>query len=379
MIYLDHNATTPLASDSLRALTDALQADYANPASQHGAGRRAMAALQDVRVRVRALVGAQHQQHPHDRIIFTSGGTEANNLALRGLAGPPPARVIISRLEHPCVAGAAGELAREGYEVIELPADRDGVIDLEALQKALQPETRLVSLMHANHETGVLQPIAAASQLCRSAGAILHTDAVQSVGKVPVAFGELGVDAMTLSAHKFHGPRGVGALVVRDRIPLQPILFGGGQQLEMRPGTESVALPLALAAALAWSLDTLESRTAELKTIRDDFEQRLLAELPELVVNGGKSPRLANTSSLAFLGVDRQGLLMALDHAGIACSTGSACASGSSEPSPVLLGMGCSPAIVESSLRFSFGVKNTLEQARQAAEIVAQIVKKLRG
>lgn len=377
MIYLDHNATTPLAPASLQALQTALEADYANPASQHAAGRRAMAQLHAIRARVREQL-TPGVDTGHDRVIFTSGGTEANNLAIRGLAGQTPGRVIISALEHPCIRGAAEALGRDGFEIIELAAGADGRIDLDALQKALTDDTRLVSVMHANHETGVLQPVVEAAERCAKRGVPFHTDAVQSLGKVPLSFRELGVSAMTLSAHKFHGPRGIGALLVRDRVELHPILFGGGQQLEMRPGTESVALPVALEAALAWSLETLPPRAGEMAAQRDEFERLVQEGVSELVINGGDAPRLPNTSSLAFPGVDRQALLMALDQQGVACSTGSACASGSSEPSPVLLGMGCDPAIVDSSLRFSFGLKNRPGEAREAAEIVVQIVKKLR-
>lgn len=378
MIYLDHNATTPMPTEVLESISAVHASRFANPASQHAEGRRAKAALDQIREQIRERIGGRDRGHLSDRIIFTSGGTEANNLAIRGLCGDPPGRVIISSIEHPCVSGAARELERLGYEVVRLPCDGNGVICLEALRSEVTVETRLVSLMVANHETGVIQPVEDAASICRDYGVPLHTDASQAVGKISLNFARLGAAAMTVSAHKFHGPRGSGALVVANGISLTPILFGGGQQLETRPGTESIALPAGMNQALAWSEQKRLTEPQRISRMRDRFEEVLIEQLPNVVINGREANRLPNTSSVAFLGLDRQALLMALDYAGVACSTGSACASGSSEPSSVLLGMGCSNEVVEGSLRFSLGHQNTPDQVAEAAEIIVRIVARLR-
>jgi cysteine desulfurase len=387
-IYLDHNATTPLAPEAAEAIARCQREAWANPASQHAAGRRARALLEDAREGIAALLGADLAGRTPDRLLFTSGGTEANNLALLGLAesarrsGKERAQpddaphAIISSIEHPSVIGPAEELARRGWRVDRAAVTADGVVDAAALIERIGPATRLVSLMLGNNETGALQPvqeIALAKSLRTGEGVIVHTDAVQVVGKLPVDFRDLGVDALSASGHKFHGPRGIGLLLLRHGVPIAPLHYGGAQQEGLRPGTEPVALAVGMHAALAAAVRDLAARAARMTALRDRFETTLAAELPGIVVHAGSAARLPHTSNIAFPGCDRQALLIALDLAGIACSTGSACASGSSEPSPALAAMGLPAGLLSSSLRFSLGAGTTAEEIDEAARRIVRI------
>lgn len=399
-IYLDHNATSPLLPEVADALDRAHRAGYANPASPHAPGRKARHVLEEARERIGELLGAEVGGHRPDRVLFTSGGTEANNLALLGLAQnaelgtrnseraeetasesstlrvPPSA--LISAVEHPSLRGPAAELARRGWQVDTIPVDGDGRIDCVACAALLRETTRLVSVQLANSETGVIQPVAEIASLCRSRGVRMHTDAAQAVGRIDVNFSALGVDALSAAGHKFHGPLGIGLLIVRRGVELSPTLFGGFQQEALRPGTESVALVLGLLAALeAWQRDRA-GRTAQWIAQRQVLEAKLQTGYPELVVHGANALRLPQTSNVAFVGVNRQAMLMALDQAGIACSTGSACASGSSEPSPTLAAMNRPPAELESSLRFSFGAATTTAEVTEAAERILSVNRELR-
>lgn len=377
-LYLDHNATTPMHPEVAAALAEAWSAGYANPASQHRPGQRARRALDDARDAIGRRLGAQVDTSRPDQVVLTSGGTEANNLALLGLAGTPPARVIVSAIEHPSVLGPADELARRGFEVVRIRATADGVIDLERLREALASPTRLVSVMAANNETGVLQPIETIAAWCRETGARFHVDAAQQVGKLPVDFRQWDVTAMTVAPHKFQGPIGIGALVVRSSVAIDPILWGASQQLGVRPGTEGTPLAIGFQAALDVWWRERDERPGRLAAVRDAFESELLAAWPELVVIGRAAPRLPHVSNLAFPGFDRQELFLALDLAGIACSTGSACASGSSEPSPVLRAMGLEEAVVGSALRFSFGSGHTVSDAYDASQRILLALSDLR-
>ena len=369
-INLDHNATTPLDLRVREALDAAGRAEYANPASQHTAGRRARHVLEEARERMADLLGAK--QHGV-RVLLTSGGTEANNLALFGLAGQTPSRIVVSAIEHPSVLGAAGQLERRGWQVKRIAVSSEGVFDLDQLRAALTAPTQLVSLMWGNNETGVLQPIVEAAHLCRAAGVPLHTDAVQVTGKLPVNFDHLGVSALSLAAHKFHGPRGIGALVVDAAAPLESLMWGGFQQHGLRPGTESVELAVAMCQALELWAAEAAARRERMATLRDRFESLLRAGRSGLIVNGGRAERLPHTSNLSFVGLDRQELFVALDLAGVQCSTGSACASGSSEPSPVLLAMGLPEPVVGSALRFSLGADTTATDIDEAAARILQV------
>ncbi|MCP4191504.1 MAG: cysteine desulfurase [Planctomycetaceae bacterium] len=376
-IYLDHNATTPIDPRVVAAMQDCYARIGANAGSQHRAGRAARLALDDAREEIATLLGAEISSAA-DQFVVTSGGTEANNLGILGRALGDPGRMIISSLEHPSTIAAAGELAQRGWQIDWLAALESGSIclnHLEALLKKGQPP-HLVSVMLANNETGVIQPIREVVQRCHAYGIPVHTDAVQVAGKSPIDFRELGVDSLSLAAHKFHGPAGVGGLLVRNGSQLRPILFGGSQQLGMRPGTEPVALVVGMLAALRlWSEESSE-RYERLESGRNRLESAL-CEDSSAVVNG-TDPRLPHTLNISFCGLDRQAILMALDLAGVACSTGSACASGSSEPSPVLLAMGLDRERIESSLRLSLGATTQSEEIEEAAVRILKTIRHLR-
>ena len=388
-IYLDHNATAPILPEVASAIQECYESGYANPASPHQAGRRARKVLEDARDLIGRILGARVEGAFADRVILTSGGTEANNLALRGLAGAPGGRIVISPIEHPSVLGPAEILQQLGWRVDQLDVDRNGIVRLSHLDAILAEnchtqdaaeaadQVTLVSVMLGNNETGVLQPVAEVARRCRRHGVRCHTDAVQVVGKCALGFRELGVDAMSLSAHKFHGPRGVGALIVKHGVPLQPILFGGFQQQGDRPGTESVSLAVGLCRALELWQREAEARHGRLESLRNRFEAALRCENPRLVINGAEVPRLPHTSNVAFPGLDRQALLMALDQQGVACSTGSACASGSSEPSHVLSAMGCETAIIAGSLRVSLGASTTVADVDEAVRRILLVINRL--
>lgn len=376
-IYLDNNATTPVDPRVAAAMAEAEMLGFANPASAHGAGRRARKLLEDAREGIAELLNLPLDDAGRG-VIFTSGGTEANNLALQGLVRGSPGRVVISSIEHPTVDGPANALAERGYDVQRIRVGPDGVIDLEHGISLLTPETQLASLMLGNNETGVLQPISQFAAVCATLGIPVHTDAVQAVGKIPVNFRELGVSALSLSAHKFHGPRGMGALLVAPGVEPRPLMFGGFQQAAIRPGTESVALVVGLWSALRlWHAES-RSRVEHLFGLQQRFESQLRAGCPELVINGATANRLPQTSNISFPGLDRQALLMALDLAGVACSTGSACASGSSEPSPVLRAMGLADAVVEGALRFSWSAQTEAWEIDETVGRILFVTNKLR-
>ena len=377
-IYLDNNATTcidPVVADSMARCWRDLGG---NPSSQHQFGRRARKTLEEARERIATLLGAKTSGMRADQLVFTSGGTESNNLALRGLAGTPPGRIIISAIEHPSVAATADQLARTGFELAHLPANLDGVVQVAALQSLLDDKTRLVSVMLANHETGVLQPVLELAEICQLAGLPLHTDAVQVAAKLPIDFQSLKAAALSVSAHKFHGPVGIGALLVRHDVFLEPILYGGSQQQGLRSGTESVALAVGMWQALELWYGEAEQRQRLMNELRARLESNLKHGVPDLQIHGANTQRVPHTVSATFPGVDRQALVMALDLAGIACSTGSACASGSSEPSPVLLAMGIETTLVECSLRFSLSAQTTALDVDQSAERIIQVYRDLR-
>lgn len=376
-IYLDNNATTRIDPRVALAIYECHLAGYVNPASQHRSGQRARRVLEEARDEVGRLLGCHLADIHADRILFTSGGTEANNLALLGMTGLPPGRVLISAIEHSSVIGPAERLARLGFDVQRIRVTRDGVVDLDHLRELLKGDTRLVSVMLGNNETGVLQPVPQIAKLCAHAGVPVHTDAVQVVGKMPVHFRQLGVTAMSLTAHKFHGPPGIGVLIVRSDARLEPILFGGVHQAALRPGTESVALAVGLSRSLELWAEELDARQRRMAQLRDTLEQSLRNELPDMVINGGDAPRLPHTTNLSFPGIDRQALLMALDLAGIQCSSGSACASGSSEPSHVLRAMGVAPEVISGSVRLSLGADSSESEITEAVRRISFTVKDL--
>lgn len=381
-IYLDHNATTPTRPEVIEAMVRCYQEGYANPASQHRPGQRAHHLLEETREQIAQRLGAKTTGRQPDRLLFTSGGTEANNLAILGIAaahrGPLPGRIVISAVEHPSIIEPAEHLLEQGWRLDTLAVDHHGVVRTELLPPLLTPETRLVSVILGNHETGVLQPIAPLAAACREAGVPIHTDAVQVVGKRPIDFRALDVSAMSVAAHKFQGPLGIGALVLRQDTPITPLLFGGTQQWGLRPGTESVALAVGMATALELACQEQEAHHRRLEMLRNRFENGLRAGFPQLVINSAAAERLPHTSSLAFPGLDAQVLLMAFDLAGVACSVGSACSSGSTELSPTLRAMDLPKEVLAGSLRFSLGVCTAEAEIDEAVRRILQVVHQLR-
>lgn len=390
-IYLDHNSTTPIDPVVVDAMMDCFRSGYVNPASQHRMGQTARKQLEAHRVQILSRLGGVTGGMQADRLVFTSGGTESNNLALIGLAraawqrrqsDDPTARpgtVLVSAIEHPSVVGAAEHLSRLGFNIVTIGADSRGQVQADRLAELLDnhADTDLVSVMLANNETGVIQPVARVAEMCRSKRVVCHTDAVQAVGKIPVSFRNLGVDALSLTAHKFGGPRGIGGLILHHGIDPEPILFGGFQQMGSRPGTEDLALVIGLATALNIYHEHPE-RMQRVANLRDALQARLENELSDAVVIGRDVPRVPPTLNIAFKGVDRQAALMACDLAGLAISTGSACASGSSEPSPVLIAMGLDKEVVEGALRISLGVTNSPVEIEETARRIINVVNGLR-
>jgi len=376
-IYLDHNATTPICPEAVEAMAEC-QAEYtANPASQHRPGQKAHKRLEDARERMAELLGAELTGTRGDRLVFTASATEANNLAVLGIPtalNGKPESVLVSSMEHASVIEPAEWLLEQGWRLDTLPATGDGVVRDEMLDELLTDQTRLVSVLLSNHETGVIQPVERIAERCNAAEVPMHTDAAQSVGKVPVDFRGLGVSAMSIGAHKFRGPLGIGALLLRYDVDIRPLMFGGHQQQGIRPGTESVVLVVGMLAALEAAMKQREENARRMRQLRDRFEAGLKKGFDQLVVNGLGAERLPNASNCAFPGIDGQVLLMALDIAGIASSAGSACDSGSVELSPTLKAMGLKPEIVGSSIRFSLGTTTTEAEIDEAIHRILAVL-----
>jgi cysteine desulfurase len=373
-IYLDHNATTPVDPRVLEAMRPYLTEAFGNPSSLHWFGQQARAALDEARAQVAGLIGASPNE-----IVFTGSGTEADNMALRGVAAATrePRRTIVhSVLEHHAVLNTGKALAEEGWLVETVRAGQDGLVDLADLQAKVDEKTALVAVMLANNETGVVQPVAEVVRIAHAKGALVLCDAVQAAGKIPVDVRSLAVDLLALSAHKIYGPKGVGALFVRRGTRLRALLRGGSQERNRRAGTENVAGIAGLGRAAAMAGEDLASLTERLGGLRDRLEA-LLLEIPGARRNGD-GPRVPNTSNVSFEGIEAESLLMALDLMGLAVSTGAACAAGAVEPSHVLRGMGLPMERVQSSLRFSLGRATTAEEVERAAAMVAEAVAKQR-
>jgi cysteine desulfurase len=371
-IYLDNNASTPL----LPAVWEAMRpysCDVAgNPASSHQAGRQARRALEDAREKVAALLDANP-----DEVVFTSGATEANNLAIFGLAGMPPGHLLASPVEHPCALEPLASLQQTGFSLDLLPVNETGIVFEHRLQDRLRPETRLVCVMLANHEIGAIQPIGDLTNSCPE-GVAFHCDAAAAAGKIPVRFHDLGVTTLTVSAHKFHGPKGIGALLIRRGTRLRPFLLGGHQQQGRRPGTEPVPLVVGLAVALELAMRDMAERRDKVLGLRRHFLQHLRAQAQPLNLNGPEEDGVPHTLNLSFPGCRADVLLMSFDLAGVACATGSACSSGSLLPSPVLKAMGVPGDVLSSAMRFSFSPLLTEDEVTEAARRVAAVVGRLR-
>lgn len=368
--YFDHNAASPLAPGVLREFGSALAEVYGNASSIHHFGQRAKQKFEGARREIAAAIGCDTAE-----IVFTSGGTESDNLAIFGVARRKagPKHIITTAIEHPAVLNACGALARERAEVTYLSPNSDCRIDPGDLRRAIRPETVLISIMHANNETGVLQPVEDCARIAREAGIPFHSDAVQTVGRVPVNVRGLGADLLSIGGHKFGAPKGTGALYVRKGLAVAPILYGGHHERDRRAGTENVPGAVAMANALsaAWDWNSLAQ-------LRDRLESGILARVAGARINGSTAYRLPNTTNIRFDGIEGEAMVIALDLRGFAVSSGSACSSGAVEPSHVLLAMGLSPEQARSSVRFSLGPGNTVEQVDALIGAVAASVSHLR-
>jgi len=377
-VYFDYNATTPLASEVIEAVARASRDTFGNASSVHHFGQQAKAALDDARSELAALIHGDPSE-----IVFTSGGTEADNMAIRGAAEAiePTGRrhLIASAIEHEAVLNTLKALARRGWRTTLLPVDDSGIVAPDRLREALADDTALVSIMHANNEIGTIQPIAELAQLAHARGALLHTDAVQSLGKIPVDVRALGADLLSLSAHKFNGPKGAGALWIKRGTRVQSTMTGGKHERNRRAGTENVPAIAGLGVAAGLAAGKLSSEGARVAALRDRLEAGILRGVPGATVNGAVDARVPNTTNISFDRVEAESLLIALDLEGIAVSTGSACSSGTLEPSHVLRAMGLPVHRTQNSLRFSLGMFSTEEEVDRVVEVLPRLVEKLRG
>jgi cysteine desulfurase len=377
-IYLDNNATTPLAPEVLDAMLPFLKEKYGNASSIHSAGREAKKALEDSRETIAGILGAASPES----ICFTGSGSEADNLAIQGVARGLRARgnhIVTSAVEHPAVLNTCGALEEEGFKVTYVKPDGTGMIPAEAVAEALRDDTILISIMHANNETGTINPIHDIGKIARARNILFHTDAVQSLCKIPFTVDELGVDLLSISAHKVHGPKGVGALYIREGVQLKPLIYGGHHEGGRRAGTENVAGIVGLATAARISWEGLENETGRMRAMRDILERGLLEKIPQIQLNGHPTMRLPNTLNLSFPFVESEALLLELDLKGVAVSSGSACTSGTGEPSHVLLAMGIPHELCRGSLRFSLGRENRPEDIDYVLSVLPEIVERIRA
>lgn len=381
-VYLDNNATTAVAPEVLEAMLPYFSREYGNPSRPHSSGREARKAVEDAREAVAKALNASPTE-----ILFTGSGTEADNLAVAGAAHGMAAKgrhVITSSIEHSAVLHTCRQLEKCGFSVTYLPVSRAGVVapgDLKAALERAEAEGKratIISIMHANNDTGAIQPIAELARIAHEHGAVLHTDAAQSAGRIPCDVHELGCDLLTISAHKFHGPKGVGAFYVRKGTRLEPILFGGSQEGGLRPGTEDVPGIVGLGRALPLACGRMESVGEQIRALRDRLHRGLCEAIDGVGLNGPSEGRLANTADLSFAGVEGESLLVNLDLAGVAVGAGSACTSGALEPSHVLMAMGLSRQAAQASIRFSLSAYTTGEEIEYVIRVLPPIIAKLR-
>ena len=376
-IYLDHNATTAVDPAVLDAMLPFFSADFGNASSIHTFGQRARSAVETAREQVATLLGARPQE-----IVFTSGGTEADNHAIFGvvnaIAAPTAKHVITSSIEHEAVLNTCQTLEKQGVAVTYLPVNRDGLISLDELRNAIRPETVLVTVMHANNELGTVQPLGEIGRIAAEADVYFHTDAVQSVGKIPVDVKALRLDLLSLSGHKLYAPKGIGALFIKSGARVRQFLYGGHHQRGFRPGTENVAGIVGLGKAAELARISMDSDAQRISTLRDKLEDSLLSRIPDSRANAANIPRTPNTSNITFPGIEGEALIIALDLKGLACSTGAACSSGAVEPSHVLTAIGLPASEARASIRFSLGRHTTPVDIDAALEIVPAAVAQLR-
>ncbi|MDR6907928.1 cysteine desulfurase [Agromyces sp. 3263] len=377
MIFLDHAATTPVRREALEAMWPYLTGSFGNPSSRHGLGDEAARALAAARAEVAAVVGVR----PGD-VVFTGGGTEADNLAVKGmaLANPRGRHVLVSPIEHEAVLESAAYLARvHGFTVEMLEVDEHGIVHPEALARRIREDTTLVSVQLANNEIGTVQPVAELAAVAHAAGALMHTDAVQAAGWLPLGLDGLGADALSLAGHKVGAPKGTGALVVRGRIPLEPVLHGGGQERGRRSGTENVAGAVAFATALRLAEAERADAATRVGALGADLAARVVAAVPGAVLTGDPVRRLPGTVSFVFPGTSGEAVLLELERDGVVCSSGSACAAGSDEPSHVLTAIGIPADLAQTAVRFTLGAETTAEEITDAAAAVARAVSAVRN
>jgi cysteine desulfurase len=377
-VYMDHNATTPLADAVAERMTAVLREEFGNPSSVHHFGQRAKAVVDEARSAVAELIGGDPSE-----VIFTSGGTESDNFALRGAAEAlePSGRrhLVSSGIEHEAVLNTLKALGRRGWQTTMMPVGASGLVTAEALTASLTDQTAVVSIMHANNEIGTIQPVAELTRLAKARGAVVHTDAVQTAGKIAVNVKALGVDLLSISAHKFYGPKGVGALWVRRGLRLLPFMTGGKQERGRRSGTENVAAIAGMGVAARLAMAKMAEEASRLAALRDRLEQRILETVPGTAVNGDPDTRVPNTSNVSFDRIEAESLLIALDLEGVAVSTGSACSSGTLEPSHVLKAMGLPAHRTQNSIRFSLGSANTEAEVDRVVAVLPGVVDKLRS
>lgn len=375
-IYLDNNATTRVSQDVLDVMLPFQKSLYGNPSSIHGFGSRAAEKLEEAREQVAALLGVSGKE-----ILFTSGGTESDNTAIRSAleVSPDKRHIVTSAVEHPAIRSLCQYYSKRGYQVTEVPVNQEGELDLDFYEKHLTSDTAVVSLMWANNETGVIFPVEKAALLAHERGIPFHTDAVQAVGRMPINLRNSPINMLSLSGHKLHGPKGIGVLYVRKGTRFRPTILGGHQERGRRAGTENTPAIVGLGKACELAYREMEKKNARIKKLRDKLEGGILTRIPSTRINGRKAPRLPNTTNISFEYVEGEGVLLLLDEWGICASTGSACSSGSLEPSHVLLAMGVSPAVAQGTVRFSLSMYNSNEEIDFFLTKIPGIIEKLRS
>ncbi|MFB5613673.1 MAG: cysteine desulfurase family protein [Candidatus Nitrosomaritimum yanchengensis] len=375
MIYLDNAASTQISGDVLDTMLPYLREQFGNPSSIHRYGRLAQKAISKARKQVAELINADPSE-----ILFTSGGTESNNTSLYGIAKKNPgSRIITSIIEHDAILEPCKNLEREGFDVVYLPVNNLGMVDPSSLEKYLDENTSLVSIMFGNNEVGTIEPISELAKICKEKQTPFHTDAVQAIGKISIDVNELGLDLLSMSSHKINGPKGIGALYVKKGISIDPIIFGGGQEKGLRSGTENVANIVGFGKACELARKNLVTNISKMKELRDYLSKKILKEIPCVTLNGHPEKRLPNNVHLTFLGVNGEDLLIKLDENGIAASTGSACSVQIQKASHVLQAMGFSHEQITGSLRLTVGISNTMEEMDETVKILKHVVEELRA
>jgi cysteine desulfurase len=374
-IYMDNNATTQVAPEVLEAMLPFLTDRYGNPSSAYTFGGQVAHNIRDAREQAAAILGALPEE-----IIFTSCGSESDNAAIMSAlsTGKDKMHIVTSRVEHPAVKVLCNELTKQGYRVTEIPVDKEGRLDMDRYKESLTPDTAIVSLMWANNETGVIFPVEEAARMARDRGILFHTDAVQAAGKIPIDLQNSAIDMLSISGHKLHAPKGIGVLYVRKGTKFSPFLVGGHQELGRRGGTENTASIIALGKACELALNRMEEENTKVKALRDKLETELLRQVPNSIINGGGAERLPNTTSISFESIEGESILLLMDEFGICASSGSACTSGSLQPSHVLRAMGVPFTMAHGSVRFSLSVYNTEEEVNFVLDKIPPIIEKLR-